>query len=133
MQQSLISYREVVLQAAREVEDAVVALEGAVAQDALLAITVESAQRSAEVAQLRFNEGFADYQRVLDAQQSLFTQQGRYVSNHSGIVSSFIALYLALGGGWELRDAGDMIDAQTLDTMRERTNWGDLIEDETKQ
>jgi NodT family efflux transporter outer membrane factor (OMF) lipoprotein len=133
LQQSLISYREVVLQAAREVEDAVVALEGAVAQDALLAVTVESAQRSADVAQLRFNEGFADYQRVLDAQQSLFTQQSRYVTNHSSIVSSFIALYLALGGGWELRDDAAMIDAQTLDTMRERTNWGDLIEDETKQ
>jgi hypothetical protein len=70
---------------------------------------------------------------VLDAQQSLFTQQSRYVTNHSSIVSSFIALYLARGGGWELRDDAAMIDAQTLDTMRERTNWGDLIEDETKQ
>jgi len=131
LQQSLIAYREAVLQAAREVEDALVALEGAVEQDKLLALTVEYAQRSVDVAQVRFNEGFADYQRVLDAQQSLFTQQGRYVSNHSSIVSSFIALYLALGGGWELRDTADMIDAQTLDTMQERTNWGDLIEDET--
>ena len=28
---------------------------------------------------LRYQEGFSDYQRVLDAQQSLFVQQGRYV------------------------------------------------------
>jgi NodT family efflux transporter outer membrane factor (OMF) lipoprotein len=128
LQQSLIAYRETVLQAAREVEDAMVALEGAVQQDELLAVTVESAKRSTEVAQLRFNEGFADYQRVLDAQKSLFTQQGRYVSAHSSIASSFIALYLALGGGWELREDSDMIDAETRETMKERTNWGDLIE-----
>jgi NodT family efflux transporter outer membrane factor (OMF) lipoprotein len=128
LQQSLIAYRETVLQAAREVEDAVVALEGAVRQDELLAIAVESAKRSTEVAQLRFNEGFADYQRVLNAQQALFAQQSRYVGNHSSIASNFIALYLALGGGWELREDSDMIDAETLDTMKERTNWGDLIE-----
>jgi outer membrane protein TolC len=128
LQQSLIAYRETVLQAAREVEDAMVGLEGAVQQDELLAVTVESAKRSTDVAQLRFNEGFADYQRVLDAQKSLFTQQGRYVDNHSSIVSSFIALYLALGGGWELREDADMIDADTRETMKERTNWGELIE-----
>jgi len=128
LQQSLIAYRETVLQAAREVEDAMVGLEGAVQQDELLAVTVESAKRSSDVAQLRFNEGFADYQRVLDAQQALFTQQSRYVTTHSSIVGNFIALYLALGGGWELREDADMIDAETRETMKERTNWGELIE-----
>jgi len=128
LQQSLIAYRETVLQAAREVEDALVSLDGAVQQEALLSVTVANAKRSTDVAQLRFNEGFADYQRVLNAQQALFTQQGRYVSNRSSIVSSFIALYLALGGGWETRTDSDMIDAQTRDALTERTNWGDLIE-----
>ena len=109
------------------------ALEGAVRQDELLAITVENAKRSTEVSQLRFNEGFADYQRVLNAQQALFTQQGRYVGNHSSIVSSFIALYLALGGGWELHTNADMIDEDTRNELRERTDWGDLLEDETEQ
>lgn len=128
LQQSLIAYRETVLQAAREVEDALVSLDGAVQQEALLSVTVANAKRSTDVAQLRFNEGFADYQRVLNAQQALFTQQGRYVSNRSSIVSSFIALYLSLGGGWETRTDSDMIDMQTRDALMERTNWGDLIE-----
>lgn len=128
LQQSLIAYRETALQAAREVEDALASLDGAIQQEAMLAVTVGSARRSTEVAQLRFNEGFADYQRVLSAQQALFSQQARYVSNRSSIVSSFIALYLALGGGWENRTDADMIDAQTRDALIERTNWGDLIE-----
>ena len=133
LQQALIGYRDTVLRAAQEVEDALVALDGAIEQEALLAETVVSARRSTEVAQLRFNEGLADYQRVLSAQQGLFSQQARYVSNRSAIVSNFIALYLALGGGWEERADANMIDEQTRDAMMERTDWGDLIDNETEQ
>jgi outer membrane protein TolC len=128
LQQSLVAYRDTVLRAAQEVEDALVALDGAIRQEALLAETVASARRSTEVAQLRFNEGLADYQRVLSAQQGLFSQQSRYVGNRSAIVSNFIALYLALGGGWETRADADMIDEQTREALMERTDWGDLIE-----
>jgi len=128
LQQALIAYKETVLQAAREVEDAIVALEGARQQDSLLAETVTTALRSTDVALLRFNEGFADYQRVLSAQQALFAQQSRYVSNKSKVVSSYISLYLALGGGWQLRYETDLLDAATRDALTERSNWGDLIE-----
>ena len=128
LQQSLINFRETVLQAAREVEDAMVALDGAVQQKALLAVTVQNAQRSSDVAMLRFNEGFADYQRVLNAQQSLFTQQGRYVTKQSAVVESFISLYVALGGGWQQRAGTEFVGEETSEVMRERTDWGDLIE-----
>ncbi|MFT5141025.1 MAG: NodT family efflux transporter outer membrane factor (OMF) lipoprotein [Lysobacterales bacterium] len=128
LQQALIAYRETVIQAAREVEDAAVALDGARRQSMILEETVSVARRSADVAMLRFNEGFADYQRVLDAQQILFSQEGRYVSSKSEIVSGFISLYLALGGGWHARHTGDLIQESTAKTMKERTDWSDLIE-----
>jgi len=128
LQQALIAYKETALQAAREVEDAIVALEGARQQDSLLRETVTTALRSTDVALLRFNEGFADYQRVLSAQQALFAQQSRYVSNKSKVVSSYISLYLALGGGWQVRYEADLLDAETRDALTGRTNWGDLIE-----
>jgi outer membrane protein TolC len=128
LQQSLIAYRDTVLRAAQEVEDALVALDGAIRQEAMLAETVTSARRSTEVAQLRFTEGLADYQRVLSAQQGLFSQQSRYVSNRSDIVGNFIALYLALGGGWESRANDEMIDEPTREALMERTDWGDLLE-----
>ena len=128
LQQALIAYKETALQAAREVEDAIVALEGARQQDDLLGQTVTTALRSTDVALLRFNEGFADYQRVLSAQQALFAQQSRYVANKSKVVSSYIALYLALGGGWQVRYETDLLDVETRDALTERTNWGDLIE-----
>ena len=128
LQQALIAYQDTVLRAAQETEDALVALDAAIQQDALLGETVASARRSTEVAQLRFNEGLADYQRVLNAQQALFSQQTRYVGNQSKVVSSFIELYLALGGGWETRADADMIDTETRDALMERTDWGELIE-----
>jgi NodT family efflux transporter outer membrane factor (OMF) lipoprotein len=128
LQQALIAYKETALQAAREVEDAIVALEGARQQDGLLRQTVTTALRSTDVALLRFNEGFADYQRVLSAQQALFAQQSRYVSNKSKVVSSYIALYLSLGGGWQIRYEADLLDTETRDALTDRTNWGDLIE-----
>lgn len=128
LQQALVAYRETVIQAAREVEDAVVALDGARQQDTLLAETVTVAKRATDVALLRFREGFADYQRVLDAQQTLFTQQGRFVSNQSALTNSYISLYVALGGGWHTDHPRQLIREDTRKTMRERSNWGKLIE-----
>jgi len=33
-----------------------------------------------------------------------------------------------LGGGWQQRAGADFVGKQTSDVMRERTDWGDLIE-----
>lgn len=128
LQQSLINYREVVIQAARETEDALASLQGTQQQDVILAEGVKTAQRSAELSFLRYQEGFADYQRVLNAQQSLFTQQQRYASNRGAVISSLIALYRSLGGGWQADTPRDYVDEATQMQMEERTNWGDMLD-----
>ena len=128
LQQTLVNYRETVLQAAREAEDAMAGFNGSTRQAALLKKTVASSKRSNELATLRFREGFSDYQRVLDAQQALFSQQQRYVTSQSDKVRSLVALYKALGGGWQARDSLPMIDAQTRETMEQRTRWGELLD-----
>jgi NodT family efflux transporter outer membrane factor (OMF) lipoprotein len=127
LQQTLVNYRETVLQAAREAEDAIANFIGSRAQTLILAETVTSAKRSNELSTLRYREGFSDYQRVLDAQQSLFSQQQRYVGAQGATVSSLVALHKALGSGWQ--QAGQpRVDAETLETMRQRTDWGDLLD-----
>lgn len=128
LQQALINYSETVLQAAREAEDALAAYAGATAQTTILAETVVSAQRSNELSTLRYKEGFSDYQRVLDAQKSLFAQQQRYIAAQGDSVNSLVALYKALGGGWKSDDGLPWINPETLELMQERTDWGDLIE-----
>jgi NodT family efflux transporter outer membrane factor (OMF) lipoprotein len=128
LQQALVNYRETVLQAARETEDAMAALIGNRAQSVILADTVTSAQRSNELSTLRYQEGFADYQRVLNAQQALFTQQQRYTTTLGDGMRSLVALYTALGGGWENHAGLPYIDPATQQQMQERIDWGDLIE-----
>ena len=127
LQQALVQYRESVIQAAREVEDAMAAYVGSQLQDDILIETVHSARRSTELSMIRYQEGFADYQRVLDAQQALFGQQQRYVQNKGFAIQSIIAVYKALGGGWQ-SDNATFIDEATRQEMEHRTNWTDLLE-----
>jgi NodT family efflux transporter outer membrane factor (OMF) lipoprotein len=102
-QQLLVNYRDTVLKAAQEVEDALAGfLE---AQDALTfeQNAVTSAQRSVELSVVAYREGATDYQRVLDAQRSLLQQQNNLAQTTSSVATNLIALYKALGGGWEVR------------------------------
>lgn len=128
LQQALINYSETVLQASREAEDAIASYTGAKQQIKILAETVTSAKRSNELSTLRYKEGFSDYQRVLDAQKSLFSQQQRYITARGDSVSSLVALYKALGGGWKNNGGLPWINPETLEVMQERTDWGDMIE-----
>jgi hypothetical protein len=88
---------------------------------------VQSAVRSNDLSTIRYREGFSDFQRVLDSQQALFTQQQRYITAQSATVRSLVALYKALGGGWE-HSILPYVDEDTLETMRQRTNWGGLLD-----
>jgi len=94
----------------------------------ILAEGVKTAHRSAELSLLRYQEGFADYQRVLQAQQALFTQQQRYAANRGEVLRSFVALYRGLGGGWQMTVPTEFVDEETREEMGERTNWGDLLD-----
>ena len=128
LQQALVAYRDTVIQAAREVEDAMAAYVGTQAQDEILEEGVMTAHRSAQLSLLRYQEGFADYQRVLQAQQALFTQQQRYAANRGEVMRSFIALYRGLGGGWQTTSQEEFVDEATRETMQQRTNWGDVLD-----
>lgn len=128
LQQALLGYRDTVLRAAREAEDAIAGFVGARAQAVILAETVDAAQRSNDLSVLRFSEGFSGYQRVLDSQQQLFQQQQRYVSIRADAVLAAVGLYKALGGGWQDRSGAPALDAETIEAMRNRTDWGELLD-----
>ena len=74
-QQLLVSYRDTVLKAAQEVEDALAGFLNAQQAMVFEQNAVTAAQRSVELALVQYREGAADYQRVLDAQRSLLQQQ----------------------------------------------------------
>jgi len=50
------------------------------------------------------------------------------VASRGDMAAAFVALYLALGGGWQAGPDA-FVPPATIDTMRERTNWGDLLDE----
>jgi hypothetical protein len=94
-------YQDTVLRAARELDDAAVAFAKGRVQIDLLNQAVTAARRSLDIATVQYREGLVDFERVLDSQRTLFTQQDRLVSNRGNVSQSLIALYKAMGGGWQ--------------------------------
>ena len=84
-------YQDAVLRAAREVDDAAVGFAKTGEQIALLAESVKAAQRSLDIATIQYREGLTDFQRVLDSQRVLFSQQERLVSSRGGLTQNLIA------------------------------------------
>jgi outer membrane protein TolC len=126
-----VNYQNTVLVAAQEVEDALIGYLRAQDQATFLAEAVAASERAVELSLIQYRDGAIDYQRVLDSQQGLVTDQDNLAVTQGNIVLNLVSLYKALGGGWELR-SGQAFVRQAIQTeMRERTNWGRLLpEDE---
>ncbi len=126
-QQSLINYKNTVLEAAREVEDALTAFLRARIRLHHLGQSVADSERSVELALVQYRAGLVNYQPVLDTQRFLVQQQDRLTETKGSVAINLIAGYKALGGGWEIRQGRPVLPAEVEDEMRTRTNWGSLL------
>ena len=127
LQQLIESYQATVLQAAREVDDASAAIRQTAEQIKLTNQTVKASERALEIANRRYQEGFADFQRVLDAQRTLFNQSERQLLVKGSNISAVISLYKGLGGGWIEVPLEEMVPEETQKTMRERSDWSGIL------
>ena len=128
LQQLLESYRNKVLRAAAEVDDAAIAVVKSAEQIELLKESVKSAERALEIANTNYHEGYADFQRVLDAQRSLFSQNDRLISARGDNIAAVIALYKSLGGGWRPLKADELLPLPVKQHMQQRVDWGSLLD-----
>ncbi|WP_338870748.1 efflux transporter outer membrane subunit [Myxococcus stipitatus] len=126
-QQLLVNYRNTVLKAAQEVADALTGFIHAQKTLEFQQAAVKSAQRSVELSVVQYREGAVDYQRVLDAQRSLLEQQNNMAQTSSSIATNLVALYKALGGGWEIRQGQPIVPEPMQNEMKKRTHWGDML------
>lgn len=101
--QHVTAYEQVVLNAQREVEDAIVSYlrsrEGVVQRQ----ITADAASRSVEIARTQYVEGAIDFNRVFVLESDLVAKQDNLVQTRAEIAIALIQTYKALGGGWQLR------------------------------
>lgn len=129
LQQAIENFQNVVLQAAREIDDAAISVVKTREQRGPQSESTRAAERSLELANARYREGYADFQRVIDAQRAVATQSEREIVNNSSHISAVVDFYKALGGGWLEMSIEQLIPAATRDSMESRTNWGDLLRD----
>lgn len=92
-----------------------------------LSESVKAATRSVDLSMIQYREGLVDYQRVLDTQRFQSQEQDLLTVIKGSVVLNFIAMYKALGGGWQIREGRDFVPEETLKEMQQRTNWGNLL------
>jgi NodT family efflux transporter outer membrane factor (OMF) lipoprotein len=115
-----LAYRQTVLRAWHEVDNALDAWAAQQRQYAELVISYEQNKEALRVAERGYQEGAADYLSVLTAQRNLLTSQLALNGSSTGATLTIVNLYKALGGGWnpagvELApQPGDVASARTL-------------------
>jgi NodT family efflux transporter outer membrane factor (OMF) lipoprotein len=126
-QELLITYQNTVLSAQQDVEDNLTAYLRTQEQARYLTESVDAASSSLNLAVIQYREGITDFTTVLTAQQALLVSQDNLANALGNISGSLVGVYRALGGGWQIREGQDFVDAATREEMRQRTNWGKLL------
>lgn len=99
-EQALLAYEQTVLEALRDVENALISLARSEQRAETLKIAAEAAQNAADMARLRYSSGLVDFQPVLDSERNALSTEDSLASANADRVRALIRLYKALGGGW---------------------------------
>ncbi len=113
--QALVGYLQTVQAAFREVDDALISVQKSREQLEAEGRRVQALRDYAHLAKLRYDEGYASYIEVLDAQRSLFDAELQYVSVRGDVYTSLVNTYKAMGGGWvmQAQAAADATDSHS--------------------
>ena len=97
----LIAYQKAVLTAFREVETAIAACQAADAKDASLKQAIAANQVALDRATDLYRNGIGDFITVLTNERSLYAAEDARAESALAKAQQTIALYKALGSGWE--------------------------------
>jgi multidrug efflux system outer membrane protein len=67
-------------------------------------MSANASARATELAHLRFDNGSSDFLDVLEVQRTQLLTEASYANARTNAATSLIALYKALGGGWNIED-----------------------------
>lgn len=103
------AYRAAVLTAFREAEDALVVHATTRRETDAQRRRVEALRTYLDFARMRYDNGYADYLAVLDAERSLFDAELLALQTRADALRALIGIYKAFGGGWAefLPNGGD--------------------------
>jgi len=108
----VIEYQNRVLVANREAEDAIASYLHAQERAQHLGDAVAAAKRYRELVKVQYTDGEATALQLVDSERTLRSRQDQWATSRGEVAVGLVALYRALGGGWEMRyyhGEGEMI------------------------
>ena len=111
VQQAELSYRRTVLQALREVSNALVSTDKVRAAISQNAIRTDASREVLRLQRMRYRAGVVSYLEVLDAERQLFSAEIDDARARLDALRAYVELYRALGGGWSEDELRRVIDA----------------------
>jgi NodT family efflux transporter outer membrane factor (OMF) lipoprotein len=100
-EQAFIGYRQTLLNALQEVENALFASAKEQERREALVRAVAANRKAVSLSKTLYTQGLTDFLSVLDAQRSLFVTEETLALSTSAVSTDLVALYKALGGGWK--------------------------------
>ena len=99
--QALLAYQSAVLNALQDVKNCLIAYAKEQVHRKALSDAVAANRRAVDISTRLYAVGSTDFLNVLDAQRSLFASEDALVQSDRAVSTDLVALYKALGGGWE--------------------------------
>jgi len=98
--ESVAAYRQAILTAFQEVENAAVDVNGYARQRAAVSAALAAAQETSKLARIRYEKGLASYFEVVDADRTVLTTRLLQAQLDGQRLTASVQLIRALGGGW---------------------------------
>lgn len=100
-EQAVLNYRQTVLTALQEVENALIAATKEASRQDALQQAVEANRRVLDLALRLYSGGQTDFLSVLQGERALYASEDALYQSFRTVSTQLVALYKALGGGWE--------------------------------
>src|SRR5437764_12629977 len=101
-QELFIDYRRTIVAAVGDVDQAIKRYSAELDRVRSLRVAVDGSRRAVALARQRYDRGLTDFLNVLDAERQEYDLEDQYATEQQAVAVQFVALYKALGGGWEV-------------------------------
>ena len=127
-QESLTNYNKKVLQAISEISNALNGYRFAKLQASYNKEAVDASTRAFNISMIQYNNGLVTYQRLLSTVEKLTRNEDALAQIQGKISNNIVALYKALGGGWQMGRGKAYVSDDTIAQMKARTDWGEYLD-----
>ncbi|MEW6144231.1 MAG: efflux transporter outer membrane subunit [Thermodesulfobacteriota bacterium] len=107
-QAAFAQYQLTVLEAIEDVDGTLVDHNQEIQRHKYLVEAAVESEKAMKLARMRYDFGVANFLDVLDAERTLLQAQTQLAASETDLHTSLVAVYKALGGGWEIYEENNM-------------------------